>query len=145
MPNIASALKEEIARVARKEIRKETEGLKKASAQFRAEISTLKRRIADLEKVAVRLSRTAGIEKKTKADPDQAPRVRFSAKGLASLRQRFGLTAADMGALLGVSSQTIYNWEAEKSSPRQKQLEAYATVRGLGKKQVAARLEALAG
>ncbi|NTV76375.1 MAG: helix-turn-helix domain-containing protein, partial [Holophaga sp.] len=67
------------------------------------------------------------------------------AKGLVSLRQRFGLTAADMGALLGVSAQTIYNWEAEKSTPRQKQLEAYAAVRGLGKKQVSARLAAMAG
>jgi len=145
MPNLASALKDEIARVARKEIRKETEGLKKASAQFRAEISSLKRRVVDLEKAAARLNKTVGTGKRTLADPDQAPRVRFSAKGLASLRVRFGLSAADMGALLGVSAQTVYNWEAEKTRPRQKQLEAFAAVRGLGKKQVAARLEAMAG
>ena len=145
MSNIASTLKEEISRVARKEIRKETEGFKKASAQFRVEISTLKRRIADLEKVVTRISKGTGVDKKDKADPDQAPRVRFSAKGLAALRQRLGLTAADMGALLGVSGQTIYNWEGDKSSPRQKQLEAYAAVRGMGKKQVKAKLQELEG
>jgi hypothetical protein len=40
VPNIASVLKEEIARVARKEVRSETENLKKASAQYRSEIAT---------------------------------------------------------------------------------------------------------
>jgi len=44
MANIESVLKEEITRLARKEIRKETEGLKKASAQYRTEIAALKRR-----------------------------------------------------------------------------------------------------
>jgi DNA-binding XRE family transcriptional regulator len=145
MPNIASALKEEIARVARKEIRKENDGFQKATAQFRTEISTLKRRVAELEKMIARLNRGAGLEKRAKADPDQAPPIRFSAKGLVSLRQRLGLTAAELGALLAVSPQTIYNWEAEKSRPRQKQMVAFAEVRGLGKKEVAARLEAMAG
>ena len=49
MSNIASALKEEIARIARKEIRAETEALKKASSRYRAEIADLKRRLAALE------------------------------------------------------------------------------------------------
>jgi len=145
MPNIASALKDEITRVSRKEIRKETEGLQKASAKFRAEISTLKKRIAELEKVVTRLNKGTEMEKRAKAGPDQVPRVRFSAKGLVALRQRLGLTAAGMGALLGVSAQTIYNWEAEKAHPRQKQLESYADVRGLGKKQVKAKLQAIEG
>ena len=39
-----------------------------------------------------------------------------------------------------VSAQTIYNWEAEKSRPRQTQLVAIASVRRLGKKQVKALL-----
>ena len=43
MSNIASVLKEEITRLSRKEIRTETEVLKKASSQYRAEISALKK------------------------------------------------------------------------------------------------------
>jgi DNA-binding transcriptional regulator YiaG len=71
--------------------------------------------------------------------------VRFSAKGLASQRQRLGLAAAEMGLLLGVSAQTVYNWEAGKSRPRQQQLAAIAALRGLGKRQVKVRLTELAG
>ena len=50
MPNIAAVLKEEIARVARKELRGDTARFKKASAQYRSDIAALKRRITELEK-----------------------------------------------------------------------------------------------
>ena len=43
MANIASLLKSEISRVARKEVRAETAGLKKALGNCRGEIATLKR------------------------------------------------------------------------------------------------------
>jgi len=72
-------------------------------------------------------------------------RTRYSAKGLAKQRQKLGLSAADMGTLLGVSAQTVYNWEAEKSRPRQAQLASISALRGVGKRQAKARLEALAG
>ena len=42
MANIAAVLKEEISRLSRKETRGETASLKKASAQYRAEIAALK-------------------------------------------------------------------------------------------------------
>ena len=50
MPNIATALKDEITRVARKEIRSETNDLKKASARYRRDIAALKRENAALTK-----------------------------------------------------------------------------------------------
>jgi len=49
-PNIASVFKSEIARVARKEIRAETDSLKKASAQYRSTVAALKRDVAALGK-----------------------------------------------------------------------------------------------
>ena len=49
MPNIASILRDEISRVARKEVRSETAGLKKAVSAYRAEIAALKRRAQALE------------------------------------------------------------------------------------------------
>ena len=49
MPNIASALKAEITRIARKSIREETRTLKNAVASYRHEIVALKRRAQVLE------------------------------------------------------------------------------------------------
>jgi DNA-binding transcriptional regulator YiaG len=144
MPNIASALKEEIVRLARKELRSETERLKKASSQYRSDIAALKRRVEALEKQASRVEKKAKGSQTSASSAETTP-MRFSAKGLASQRQRLGLAAAEMGHLLGVSAQTIYNWEAGKSRPRQQQLAAIAALRGLGKRQVKVRLTELAG
>lgn len=139
MPNIASVLKEEILRLARKELRKEMESLKKVSAQNRSEISALKRNAADLERQLGRLAKAAAGGGPVPA-PDASPKVRFSAKGLAKHRQRLGLSAQDAGFLVGVSAQTIYSWEAGKTRPRASQMEAIAALRDMGKRQVKARL-----
>ena len=59
MPNIASILKSEIARVARKEVRGETLGLMKAVSAYRAEIASLKRRTQALEQELRRLGKAS--------------------------------------------------------------------------------------
>jgi len=141
MPNIATVLKAEIIRVARKEIRTETEIFKNASAKSRSEILALKQRIVTLEKTVSRLSRGAGKAPGGKAEPGKAPRVRFTTKGLISMRQRLRLSAKELGALLGVSAQTVYNWEGEKSKPRPQQVAALASLRGMGKRKATARLK----
>ncbi len=145
MPNIASILKNEIVRLARKEVRNETEGFKKASAKYRSDIAELKRQIVALEKQVVRLGKKTPSEAQPEADGTSPTRLRFSAKRLATQRQKLGLSAADMGTLLSVSAQTIYNWEAGKSRPRQQQLLAIAALRGTGKRQAQAQLAAVAG
>ena len=140
MANIASALKEEISRIARKEIRTETARLQKSSAQYRSDIAALKRRVAALEKEVGRLEKRGAKQTIETALPEEIGRVRFSAKGFATLRQKLGLSAAQMGTLVGVSAQTVYNWETEKSTPRQAQMSAIVAVRGIGKREAMERL-----
>lgn len=145
MANIASVLKEEISRLSRKEARSETDKLKKASAQYRTEIATLKRRVTALEQLVSRLGKSVAKSPEVKVDAEVESKVRFTAKGFRSLRQRLGLTAEAMGGILGVSAQTIYGWEAENSSPRKQYLAQIAALRGMGKREVAAILEQPAG
>ena len=146
MPNIASILKDEISRVARKEVRSETAALKKAVSTYRAEIAALKRRAQALEQELRRLSKAgAGAEPAAAADEPLQHALRFNAKGLASQRQRLGLSADDCGLLVGASGQSIYNWEAGTVRPRAKHLAAIAALRHLGKKEAAARLASLQG
>lgn len=145
MANIASVLKEEITRVARKALRSGTESLKKASAQYRSEIAALKRRVAALEQQLSRLEKTASRNTVVKANPEEATKARFTAKGFKTLRQRLGLTAEAIGTLLGVSAQTIYSWEAGSTRPREQQMARIVMLRGMGKREVNAILQKLAG
>jgi DNA-binding transcriptional regulator YiaG len=143
MPNFATVLKDEIVRLARKEVRKEVEGLKKASAHYRTEIAGLKRRVTDLEKQQVQLEKKAPKQVVPEAEGDESTRHRFSAQRFAAQRQKLGLSAGAMGTLLGVSAQSVYNWEAGKSRPRQQQLAGIAALRKLGKRQAKAKLAGL--
>ncbi|OIQ98615.1 helix-turn-helix protein [mine drainage metagenome] len=144
MANIASVLKDEIVRLARKEIRTETAGFKKASVQYRSEIAALKRRVVTLEQQLSRLGKTTTKRDEIKAESITETKVRFVAKGFKTLRQRLGLTAGEMGKLLGVSAQSIYSWEAGNSSPRKLQLAKIAMLRGMGKREANAILAQLA-
>ena len=143
MANIASILKSEIARVARKEVRGETLSLKKAANTYRTEIAALKRRVQALEQELRRLNKTTAKAAPVVPKEVSAQKLRFSAKGLASQRQRLGLSAEDCGRLLGASGQSIYNWEQGKARPQAKHLPAIAALRTMGKREATARLASL--
>ena len=158
MANLASALKEEIGRLARREIRQQTAGTAKTVAQCEREIAALKRQIGALQR-ALSSQRTQSApdpttaSKKTvrkkvaeakqadKTAPDSgSKRARFSAKGLKTHRERLGLSADAYGKLIGVSGLSIYNWEQEKARPRESSIAALTSIRGIGKREAAKRL-----
>lgn len=145
MADLAGALKEEIRRLAKKEVRAETGKTKQAVSQYRRDIAKLKRQLTAAEKKISFLERR---EKKRLEEPETgggaAEGVRFSARSVKAQRQRLGLSAADYAKLVGVSPLTIYNWEHGKTRPRQEQLAALVAVRGIGKREAMARLELLA-
>lgn len=144
MPNIASTLKAEISRVARKEVRAEIEALKKASILHRSSIAALRRQVGGLEKELRRVTKGLVGSRQASAPEtvESGPPRRFSANRLAAHREKLGLSAATYGQLVDVSGQTIYNWEQGKGRPKLEQLQRLATVRGLGKREIAELLSA---
>lgn len=141
--NIVTALKSEISRVARKEIKREAHPLKKASSQYRTDIAALKRRVIELERLVSRLSKGSGRAKPAPEVAEGDTKLRFRATGFASLRKKLSLSAEEMGLLLGVSGQSVYKWEQGKTQPRASQLPAIAAARKMGKKGAAAKLAEL--
>jgi DNA-binding transcriptional regulator YiaG len=141
MPNIASLLKEEITRLARKELKANTESLKKAVSTYRSEIAALKRRVDQLERQQKQTAKRIPAPK-TLEDAESDGQHRWRAAGFAQHRQRLGLSAADMGKLLGVSALSVYKWEGGQVRPREKYLPAIAALRSMGKREAAKRLEA---
>jgi DNA-binding transcriptional regulator YiaG len=105
----------------------------------------MKRRVAGLQRKVIPLEKQVLKNAPAQAAEVDAKHVRFTAKGLRSQRQRLGLSAADCGKLIGVTDQTVYNWEREIARPRKPQLAIIASVRRMGKREARARLERLAG
>lgn len=141
MSSLGSVLKNEITRLARKEVRVQVEPLRKANANYRREIASLKRQLDDLARQAKTQSKAARPVK-TDAAPEEGSKVRFSAKGIRSLRERLGLSQEALGTLVGSSGQSVFNWE-NGVKPRATSLEALGKLRAIGKREAQARLEAL--
>jgi len=144
MTTLAIALKDEIRRLARKEIKAYAAPTARAVAQYRREIASLKRQLRDQQK---KLAFLEAQERKQLQKPGtinaETNGARFSARSVKAQRRRTGLSAADYARLVGVSALTVYNWENGKSRPRKGQLDLLVALRGLGKREARAKLNLL--
>ena len=141
MPNLAAVMKDEIRRLARKEIRAESASTRRSVAQHRKDITELKRQIRDLAREVTYLRRQEHKRVGTVSVPEHAVTTRFSPGWVEAHRDRLQFSAAEYGELVGVSAMTIYNWEKGKTKPGRQQLAAWAEVRTLGKRDALKRLE----
>lgn len=137
MPNLAQTLKQEISRIARKEVRGDVAALRKAVTAQRSEIASLKRTVKELgtqlrlAQKAVRRVAPAVVEQKEAGRPGRKPS--FNADRLKAKRQALGMNQVQMAQLLGISSLTMWKWESGQVTPRPSMLERYFAAMKMGK------------
>ena len=114
MPNIANVLKDEIKRLARREINLTITSLKVSNAALKKIVYEHKRRITALERenkrLAVLLSKIRGPVH------DNAPKLeedsfRITGRQVRSLRGRLGISQVQLAKLIGVSVNIVSIWE----------------------------------
>jgi DNA-binding transcriptional regulator YiaG len=142
MPNIASVLKEEITRLARKEVRSTLEKTRKTTLLHRREIAALRGQVSELKRQVTALEKASRGVAAPAQPPDAAESVRFAPKGLTSTRKRLGLSVAALAKMMSVSDQTIYNWERGVTKPRPEQRIKLASLRKIGKREMQEHLTA---
>ena len=143
MPNIAGVFKEEIRRLAKKEVKAQVGKTQRAAVQYRRDIAKLKRLLGQQEREIKYIKKRVQQQDQPQPSEDELEGVRLSARSVKAQRQRLGLSAADYGKLVGVSGLTIYSWEHEKARPRKAQLAALVAVRGIGKREALMKLAEL--
>jgi len=135
MPNIAQVLKEEISRLARKEVRAACDPLRKQVRSLRDKVKQQQSVVARLEKD---LSKAAAQSSDTRAslyapkEKETKTRARATPASIRRHRHRLGLSQADLGKLLGVSTNTVVRWEAGSSRPRAQHRGALLKLREVG-------------
>lgn len=146
MPNLATVLRDEIRRLARKEVKALTSNTRRAVAGYRREIARLKRLLGDQHR---KLSLLEQLEKKRLAQGEgslpsqEQTNARFSRRSVRAQRKRLKLSAEQFARLLGVSPLTVYNWEHGKARPRAAGFKALVALRAIGRREALRRLELL--
>ena len=145
MPNLAVVLKEEIRRLAKREIKASTSSTKGAVAQYRRDIAKLKREMRSQAKeiAFLKTQERKRLGQPQVKDEEELEGVRHSARSVQAQRKRLKLSAADFGKLVGVSGLTVYSWEHGKRRPRKERLAALVAVREMGRREALAKLEAV--
>lgn len=139
MNTFSNAFRAEVVRMARKELKPELQGMRKAITSHRSEIAALKREVKSLT------SQLKVTQRKTKvgmvAAPSDQPKASkraaredfvFAPEMLAQMRNALSATPLQMAALLAVSPLTYSRWEKGQAQPRTKQLAKIEEVVNMG-------------
>ena len=137
MAKLEAAIKESIARGARRQIRV-------AVIPLRREVARLRRRVAELQGSLTTLQRSAAgwrhiIEAAPRVPPvseQEAKSARLSPRLIQSLRKRLGLSQTALARLVGVSGPAVAHWEAGNSAPKGQHRAAVVGLRKVRKRDV---------
>ena len=116
MPDLGGMLKEEIRRLARKEVRTAIANLRKDNAMLKRVAADHKRRLAKVERENRQLM-TDAVKPRKQALPaseDVVQSARITGKMIRGIRAKLKLSQADFAKLVAVNPQTVYQWERKQ-------------------------------
>jgi len=148
MPRIADVLREEIQRLARKQVKATLGPLKRDQVRLKKSVAELRRNVAALDGAHRELRKKVALvveTRETERATEKATKLRPTSKSLEKLRARLGLTQVQFGRLLGVSGPAVTNWAAKDGRVRMRgtTLAALASIQNIGKREALRRLDAL--
>lgn len=147
MSDIATVFKAEIARIAKKQAKTQVQPVRKQAIELKHAVASLKRAVGDLQKQAALLTRETRRQAAAapKAETDEGQRAWVFAKGIRSLRKRLGVSQAELGRLVGVSSQAVTLWESKEGrlNLRKATLQSILRIKKLGAREARAQLDSV--
>jgi len=146
MPNIAKVLREEIQRLAKRQVRAELSPVRRDNVRLKKSVAELRREMAALNRTSRELVKKVMpvvAVKESEEATEKAAKLRPTSKSLKKLRARLGVTQAQFGKLLGVSGQAVVQWASKEGRIRMRQttLSALAGIQNVGKRDAWRRLE----
>ena len=142
MGRVEEAVRSEIMRLMRKELRSVVLPLGKEVRQLKRGMGQLNKSVARLERVVAAQVREAEARKaRLEVPEEEAKRARLSANLIRKLRTRLAITQGQLAVLVGVSPGAVTQWEQGMISPRGQNRAALVALRRLGRREVRRMLE----
>lgn len=146
MPNYTVVLNDEIARIARKEVRLIVDALGAKVIEQKKKISAQSKIIASFEKRMGKLEEILGFEEIldiSDISEEEVEKSRITPKYITAVRTKNDLSRNEMAMLLDINPNSIYLWENGKSTPRNDTKAKLLKLKQMGKKEVRRLLEEL--
>lgn len=145
MPNLTTLLKEEISKIARKEVQDQVRELKKTVREQRDAIARLEKQIGPAKakaatKSAAKPAAKPAAKVRQASEGDKRTQLRIAPNTIKKHRKRLKLSQAELGQLLNVSTNTVLRWEAGSSKPRSKHLPGLDRLRTISKRELKKQL-----
>lgn len=154
MAEYLASFRGEVSRLVRKELKGPLAQLKADNVKLKKHVAELRKKLADLEKANRSITKETKYvaklreEKEAAAENPELERMRIKGSLIRRLREKLGISQAELALLLNVTSQCVYQWERKKDEMlrrlRGDSKAALLEIRKLGKKEVRQKLEQMA-
>lgn len=146
MGKMEQALKSEITRLAKKQVRATYLPLARDVRRLKRTVSALRKTVATLTRLGTELQTQRTADRANlAAGPEEVKAARLSPGLIRRLRSRLGITQGELATLVGVSTSAVGFWEYGKAKPEGHNREALVALRRLGKREVRGILAQKAG
>lgn len=144
MANFSKQFQDEVRRLARKEAKTDLARLKADVVELRKALSATRKQLSTLQQGLKRVKKVVPAAAEAEAQAvDGRSGGRVSAKTIIKLRERLGLTQGEFAKLVGVTGQSIYQWEHKEGTLtfRRGAKERIIALKGIGSREARRRLE----
>ena len=141
MGKLDSIIKDEIIRLAKREMRTTFVPLRRDVRSLKSIASQLRKSVADLQRFVSQQERQAGPKPVAEVTPEDMKKARFSPRLIKNLRKHLGVSQREMAKLAGVTVGAVFQWEKGKFEPKDTKKKVLIGLRKLGRREARQLLE----
>ena len=141
MGKLEGTIRDEIIRLARREMRKTFVPLWRDVRSMKGIMSQLRKSVLDLERFKSQEEKQMVQKPVPEVAPEEVKKARFSPRLIQSLRKKLKITQKELALLAEVSVGAVHQWEGGKSQPRAVKKARLVALRKLSRRDVKKLLE----
>ena len=133
MGKLEGTIKDEIIRLAKREMRMNFIPLHRDVRSLKIIASQLRKSVLSLQRVVSQQERQMGTKPVPEVTPEDMKKARFSPRLIKSLRKHLGVSQREMAKLAGVTVGAVFQWEKGKFEPKDDKKKVLVGLRKLGR------------
>jgi DNA-binding transcriptional regulator YiaG len=135
MGKLEGIIKDEIVRLAKREMRMKFVPLRRDVLSLKLTVSQLRKSVSSLQKFVSQQEKQMGPKPFPGVTPEDMKKARFSPRLIKSLRKHLGVSQREMAKLAGVTVGAVFKWEKGKFEPRDDKKKILIGLRKFGRQE----------